>query len=68
MSADRDEVYESRQNRTVHQRGEPVEQNQEKGTRKIAIAAKQLVDEFMEVGFSMDAAIMLTGQVLPKLL
>ena len=66
--SDRQEVYESRQRRDVNHVVLPIERDRATEAKQIAESAKLIVDAFMEVGFSMDAAIMLCGQVLPKLL
>ena len=65
---DRQEVYESRQVRDVNHVVPLVENDRAVAAKAIAENAKLLVDAFMEVGFSMDAAIMLCGRVLPELL
>lgn len=66
---DREEIYQSRQMmRFGSSSTEPIETNRTVEAKQIAESAKLIVDAFMEVGFSMDAAIMLCGQVLPKLL
>ncbi len=66
MSADRYAIMESRQMRTGAM--QPVERDVKAAAKLVAEEAKWIVDAFMEQGFSMDAAIMLCGQVLPKLL
>lgn len=68
MSLDREQIYESRQERFASSKSEPVERDRAKEMKFVADSAKLLTDAFMDVGFSMDAAIMLCGQVLPKLL
>ena len=68
MSADRQEVIESRQRQRGMSDPQPQENKREETIRYVAETAVLMVEAFRERGFSQDLAIMLTSQVLPKLL
>lgn len=68
MSLDRQEVYESRQRPRSDSSAQPAERNREAEIQYVVETAKMTIDQFVKKGFSMDAAIMLCGQILPKLL
>lgn len=68
MSADRQEVVESRQRQRGIPDPQPQESKREETIRYVAETAVLMVEAFKERGFSQDLAIMLTSQVLPKLL
>lgn len=68
MSADREQLYEQRQMRRGVSSVEPQEQSREATIKYVVQTTKELIDAYVEQGFDMNAAIMLTSQVLPKLL
>ena len=68
MSADRQEVVESRQRQRGIPDPQPQENKREETIKYIAETAVMMVEAFEKRGFSQDLAIMLTSQVLPKLL
>lgn len=68
MSADRELIYEQKHTRRGMSPEQPQAESREAAIQYVVETTQMLIDAYMQKGFAMDVSIMLTSQVLPKLL